>query len=95
MTDYDYENLVAEHIYCDAPEMLLNCEEFKAQEEIEAMNLGRSIPDSITSWLVSDYLAGELVDVGEFVVRLDDCNIWESESDSFDLQGQLKFILES
>lgn len=32
MTDYDYENLVAEHIYCDAPEMLLHCEEFKAQE---------------------------------------------------------------
>lgn len=30
--NYDYENLVAEHIYCDAPEMLLNCEEFKAQE---------------------------------------------------------------
>lgn len=94
MTNYDYENLVAEHIYCDAPEMLLNCEEFKAQEEIEAMNLGRNIPDSITSWLVSDYLAGELVDAGEFVVRLDDCNVWKSESDSYNLEGQLKFILE-
>ena len=87
--NYDYENLVAEHIYCDAPEMLLNC------EEIEAMNLGMNIPDSITSWLVSDYLAGELVDAGEFVVRLDDCNVWESESDSYNLSGQLKFILES
>lgn len=94
MTDYDYENLVAEHIYCDAPEMLLHCEEFKAQEEQEAMNLGRSIPDSITSWLVSDYLAEELVDAGEFVVHLGDCNVWESESDSYNLSGQLKFILE-
>lgn len=31
---------------------------------------------------------------GEFVVRLDDCNVWESESDNYDLRGQLKYILE-
>lgn len=92
--NYDYENLVAEHIYCDAPDMLLRCEEFKAQEEQEVMNLGVGLPDLVTAWLVSDYLAEELVDAGEFVVRLDDCNVWESESDNYDLKGQLKYILE-
>ena len=46
------------------------------------------------AWLVSDFLAEKLVDAGEFVVRLDDCNVWESESDNYDLRGQLKYILE-
>ena len=92
--EYDYEDLYNNHIYCDAPDMLLRCEEFKAQEEQEAMNLGVGLPDLVTAWLVSDYLAEKLVDAGEFVVRLDDCNIWESESDNYDLKGQLKYILE-
>lgn len=51
-------------------------------------------PDYVIAWLVSDFLAEKLVDSGEFVVRLDDCNVWESESDNYDLRGQLKYILE-
>lgn len=92
--NYNYDNLYREHIYCSAPEILLRSEEFKAQEEDEAINLEREMPDYVTAWLVSDYLAEKLVDAGEFVVRLDDCNVWESESDNYDLRGQLKYILE-
>ena len=73
---------------------MLRSEEFKAQEEDEAINLDREIPDYVIAWLVSDFLAEKLVDAGEFVVRLDDCNVWESESDNYDLRGQLKYILE-
>ena len=92
--NYDYDNLYREHIYCSAPEILLHSEEFKAQEENEAVELDREMPDYVIAWLVSDYLAEKLVDAGEFVVRLDDCNVWESESDNYDLRGQLKYILE-
>ena len=92
--EYDYDNLYNEHIYCSAPEVLLRSEEFKAQEEDESINLEREMPDYVIAWLVSDFLAEKLVDAGEFVVRLDDCNVWESESDNYDLKGQLKFILE-
>lgn len=92
--NYDYDNLYREHIYCSAPEVLLCSEEFKAQEEDEAINLDREMPDYVIAWLVSDFLAEKLVDAGEFVVRLDDCNVWESESDNYDLRGQLKYILE-
>lgn len=92
--NYDYDILYSEHIYCSAPGILLRSEEFKAQEEEEAINLDREMPDYVVAWLVSDYLAGKLVDAGEFVVRLDDCNVWESESDNYDLKGQLKYILE-
>ncbi len=94
LEEYDYDNLYREHIYCSAPEILLCSEEFKAQEEDEAINLGREMPDYVIAWLVSDFLAEKLVDAGEFVVRLDDCNVWESESDNYDLRGQLKYILE-
>jgi hypothetical protein len=92
--NYDYDNLYREHIYCSAPEVLLRSEEFKAQEENDAIDLDREMPDYVIAWLVSDFLAEKLVDAGEFVVRLDDCNVWESESDNYDLKGQLKFILE-
>lgn len=94
LEEYDYDNLYNEHIYCSAPEVLLRSEEFKAQEEDEAINLDREMPDYVIAWLVSDFLAEKLVDAGEFVVRLDDCNVWESESDNYDLRGQLKYILE-
>lgn len=94
LEEYDYDNLYREHIYCSAPEVLLRSEEFKAQEEDEAINLDREMPDYVIAWLVSDFLAEKLVDGGEFVVRLDDCNVWESESDNYDLRGQLKYILE-
>lgn len=94
LEEYDYDNLYREHIYCSAPEVLLRSEEFKAQEEDEAINLDREMPDYVIAWLVSDFLAEKLVDAGEFVVRLDDCNVWESESDNYDLRGQLKYILE-
>ena len=73
---------------------MLRSEEFKAQEEDESINLDREMPDYVIAWLVSDFLAEKLVDAGEFVVRLDDCNVWESESDNYDLRGQLKYILE-
>ena len=92
--NYDYDNLYREHIYCSAPEVLLRSEEFKAQEENDAIELDREMPDYVIAWLVSDYLAEKLVDAGEFVVRLDDANVWESESGNYDLRGQLKYILE-
>lgn len=53
--NYDYDNLYREHIYCSAPEILLRSEEFKAQEEDEAINLDREMPDYVTAWLVSDF----------------------------------------
>lgn len=92
--NYDYDILYREHIYCSAPDILLRSEEFKAQEENDAIDLGREMPDYVIAWLVSDFLAEKLVDAGEFVVRLDDANVWESESDNYDLRGQLKYILE-
>lgn len=92
--NYDYDILYREHIYCSAPEILLRSEEFKAQEENDVIELDREMPDYVIAWLVSDFLAEKLVDAGEFVVRLDDANVWESESDNYDLRGQLKYILE-
>lgn len=92
--EYDYDDLYNNHIYCIAPLMLLKCENFKEWEEEAVTILEKEMPDYVTAWLVSDYLAEKLVDAGEFVVRLDDCNVWESESDNYDLKGQLKFILE-
>lgn len=92
--NYDYDNLYREHIYCSAPEVLLRSEEFKAQEEEAVTHFRKEMPDYVIAWLVSDFLAEKLVDAGEFVVRLDDCNVWESESDNYDLRGQLKYILE-
>lgn len=92
--EYDYEDLYNNHIYCIAPLMLLKCENFKEWEEEAVTILEKEMPDYVTAWLVSDFLAEKLVDAGEFVVRLDDCNVWESESDNYDLKGQLKFILE-
>lgn len=92
--NYDYDNLYSEHIYCSAPLMLLNSEIFKEWEEEASIILEKEMPDYVSAWLVSDFLAEKLVDAGEFVVRLDDCNVWESESDNYDLRGQLKYILE-
>ena len=94
LEEYDYEDLYNNHIYCIAPLMLLKCENFKEWEEEAVTILEKEMPDYVTAWLVSDFLAEKLVDSGEFVVRLDDCNVWESESDNYDLKGQLKFILE-
>ena len=51
--NYDYDNLYREHIYCSAPLMLLNCEIFKEWEE----DLEKEMPDYVSAWLVSDYLA--------------------------------------
>ena len=92
--NYYYDNLYNEHIYTLAPLMLLKCEDFKVWEEEASVILEKEMPDYVSAWLVSDYLAEKLVDAGEFVVRLDDCNVWESESDNYDLRGQLKYILE-
>lgn len=92
--EYDYDDLYNNHIYCIAPLMLLKCENFKEWEEEAVTILEKEMPDYVSAWLVSDYLAEKLVDAGEFVVRLDDCNVWESESDNYDLKGQLKYILE-
>lgn len=49
---------------------------------------------NVTCLFVGENLAYALENAGEFVVRLDDCNVWESESDNYDLRGQLKYILE-
>ena len=92
--EYDYEDLYNNHIYCIAPLMLLKCDNFKEWEEEAVIILEKEMPDYVTAWLVSDFLAEKLVDAGEFVVRLEDANVWESESDNYDLRGQLKFILE-
>lgn len=91
---YDYDNLVANHIYCECPSALLDCEEFKAQEEIARINLGKTYADYITTFLISNYLTELLIDEGELVVELDDCNVWLFDSSVTDLKEQLKYILE-
>lgn len=94
LEEYDYEDLVNNHIYCDCPEALLNCEEFKAVEEVERVNQDKIYADYVTTFLVSDYLAELLKNSGEFVVSLDDCNVWLFDSSVTDLREQLRGILE-
>ena len=91
---FDCNDLVANHIYCEAPTALMNCDEFKFREEEEVVNQCQGYPDYATAWLVSDYLAEKLIAEGEFVVRLDDCNVWEFESSVTDFAEQLAYILE-
>ena len=92
--EYDYEDLYTNHVYCGCPEMLLNCEEFKAVEEVERVNQDKLYADYVTTFLVSDYLAELLKNAGEFVVSLDDCNVWLFDSSVTDLKEQLRGILE-
>ena len=54
---FDCNDLVANHIYCEAPTALMNCDEFKFREEEEVVNQCQGYPDYVTAWLVSDYLA--------------------------------------
>lgn len=92
--EYDYEDLFTNHVYCGCPEMLINCEEFKAVEEVERVNQDKLYADYVTTFLVSDYLAELLKSAGEFVVCLDDCNVWLFDSSVTDLKEQLRGILE-
>lgn len=92
--EYNYEDLYTNHVYCGCPEMLLNCEEFKAVEEVERVNQDKLYADYVTTFLVSDYLAELLKNAGEFVVCLDDCNVWLFDSSVTDLKEQLRGILE-
>lgn len=92
--EYDYEDLYTNHVYCGCPEILLNCEEFKAVEEVEIVNQDKLYADYVTTFLVSDYLTELLKNAGEFVVSLDDCNVWLFDSSVTDLKEQLRGILE-
>lgn len=92
--EYDYDDLFTSHVYCGCPEVLLNCEEFKAVEEVERVNQDKLYADYVTTFLVSDYLSELLKNAGEFVVSLDDCNVWLFDSSVTNLKEQLKGILE-
>ena len=43
---------------------------------------------------VGKNLAYALENAGEKFVNMKFCKVWESESDNYDLRGQLKYILE-
>lgn len=90
---FDYVDLVDNHVYCDCPSMLLNCEEFKLLEGVERVNQGKLYADYITPFLVSDYLAELLKNAGEFIVCADDFNVWLFDSSVTVLTEQLKDIL--
>ena len=94
LEEYDYDDLYTNHVYCGCPEMLLNCEEFKAVEEVERVNQDKLYADYVTTFLGGDYLAELLKNAGEFVVCLDDCNVWLFDSSVTDLKEQLRGILE-